>query len=311
MTVLLFADKPSEWDRWEPHLRQSLKARSLNDVELTTDISRSDVDAIAYAPSSGLTDFTAYPNLRAIFSMWAGVERIVGNPSITVPLTRMVEPGLTIGMAEWVLGHVMRHHLGMDIHLYGQDGTWRNAPGPPLAKDRTVGILGLGTLGLAAAERLISVGFNVVGWSRRPRSVEGVRCLSGDDGLKETLESAEILVLLLPKTVETINLLNADRLRTMRPGAFLINPGRGTLIDDTALLAALETGHIKHATLDVFREEPLPTDHPYWAHPNVTVTPHIAAETRPETASEVIAENLQRLLAREPLLYEVDRTAGY
>lgn len=182
---------------------------------------------------------------------------------------------------------------------------------PPLATERSVAILGLGALGQACATTLCSLGFNVLGWSRRPKAIAGVSCHHGEDGLKDVLKQAEILVLLLPNTAATDNTLNKETLKALPKGACIINPGRGTLIDDDALLAALESGQIAHATLDVFRMEPLPSTHPYWAHPNVTVTPHIAAETRAGTAAGVIAENIRRGERREPFLHEVDRAAGY
>ena len=136
-------------------------------------------------------------------------------------------------------------------------------------------------------------------------------CLHGDDGLARALESAQVLILLLPLTGATENIVNATALARMPQGAFVLNPGRGPLIDDAALLAALDSGQIAHATLDVFRVEPLPPEHAYWAHPNVTVTPHIASETRINTASQVVAENIRRGEAGAPFLHLVDRTLGY
>ena len=150
-----------------------------------------------------------------------------------------------------------------------------------------------------------------MGWSRRPRAVPGIDCHHGAEGLRHVLERAQIVVTLLPSTPDTQNTLNAETLSWLPRGACLINPGRGALIDDAALLAALDAGQVGHATLDVFRVEPLPMDHPYWTHPRVTVTPHIAAETRPETAATLVAENLRRLVAGETLLHMVDRQAGY
>jgi glyoxylate/hydroxypyruvate reductase A len=172
-------------------------------------------------------------------------------------------------------------------------------------------MLGLGELGTACARALAALNFPVTGWSRRARDIPGLRCLSGEDGLRQALEGAQIVVTLLPKTPGTENLLDAWHLAWLPRGAVIVNPGRGALIDDAALLAALDAGHIGHATLDVFRVEPLPPDHPYWHHPRVTVTPHIAAETRPDSASRVIAENIRRGEAGEPLLHRVDRAAGY
>jgi glyoxylate/hydroxypyruvate reductase A len=174
-----------------------------------------------------------------------------------------------------------------------------------------VTILGLGALGAACAKALAGLGFQVAGWSRSPKQIEGVTCHSGDQGLNDALANTDILVLLLPLTPATTDIINERTLAIMPPGSVIINPGRGALIDDAALLSALDTGHISHATLDVFRVEPLPENDPYWHHPKVTVTPHIASETRPETAAERIAENIRRGEAGEPFLNLVDRTRGY
>ncbi len=269
------------------------------------------VDYIIFAPGGVITDFAPFTRCKAVLNLWAGVERIVGNATLVQPLCRMVDPGLTEGMVEYVVGHVLRHHLGMDRHLFGQDGVWRNAVIPPLARERRVAVLGLGELGAACATALAALRFDVVGWSRTPKAVPGVRCLSGADGLRAALTGAAIVVTLLPLTAETENLMNAERIGWMARGGVIINPGRGPLIDDAALLAALDSGQLAHATLDVFRVEPLPVDHPFLAHPRVTVTPHIAADTRAVSASVVVAENVRRGEAGEPFLYLVDRKQGY
>jgi glyoxylate/hydroxypyruvate reductase A len=151
------------------------------------------------------------------------------------------------------------------------------------------------------------LGFPVTGWSRSPKTVAGVRSVTGRDGLKDVLSGAEIVVLLTPHTRSTENLMNAETLAWMRPGAVLLNPGRGALVDDGALLQALD-GPLGHATLDTFRIEPLPDDHPFRTHPRVTVTPHIASTTRPATAARVVAENIRRGEAGMPLLHVVDRS---
>ncbi len=309
MINVLFAAKPERWAEYEAPLKNAFKAANL-DAIVQTQFAPEEVDYIVYAPNSTVQDFTPYTRCKAVLNLWAGVENIVGNKTLTMPLCRMVDPGMTQGMKEWVVGHVMRYHLGMDRNILGQTGDWTPHV-PPLAQDRRVTIMGLGELGSACAEALRDLGFDVAGWSRRAKDISGVTCLNGDDGLKTALSRADILVLLLPKTAATENLLNAERLAWMPKGAMIVNPGRGPLIDDDALLAALNTGHIAHATLDVFRVEPLPKEHPYWAHPNVTVTPHIASETRVKTSSEVVAENVRRGEAGEPFVHVVDRSAGY
>ena len=228
-----------------------------------------------------------------MLSLWAGVEKIVGNASLTQPLCRMVDSGLRQGMVEWVVGHTLRYHLGMDQHIVNPDHIWREIH-PPLAQDRPITILGLGALGQACAAALTALKFPVSGWSRRAKKIDGLTCHHGPSGLQAALQSAEILILLLPDTPQTEHVINTQTLAQMPRGAVIINPGRGPLIDDHALLAALEQKHISAACLDVFRVEPLPQDHPYWHLPNVTVTPHIASGTRPATAAEVLVENIVR-----------------
>ncbi len=309
MIKILFSARPDQWPIYEPHLRAALDAKGIS-AQVATDFPPEEVDYIVYAPHGQEQDFTPYTHTKAVLSLWAGVESIVTNQTLTQPLTRMVDAGLTQGMVEWVTGHVLRHHLGMDQHILNQDGNWHPIA-PPLAQDRWVTILGLGALGAACGQTLAHLGFSVTGWSRSQKDIEGLTCLSGPDGLQAALAQADILVLLMPLTPETENVINAKALAQMPRGAVIINPGRGPLIDDDALLSALDTGHIAHATLDVFRVEPLPPEHPYWSHPKVTVTPHIASETRPETAVNVIAENIARSEAGQPLLHLVDRTHGY
>lgn len=310
MIRVLFAANETRWETYRHDLPRALAEAGLQ-VELFTETDRPEnVDYIVYAPNGTVEDFTPFTGCKAVLNLWAGVERIVGNTTLTQPLCRMVDAGLEEGMIEWVTGHVLRHHLGMDAHIVNPTHTWAPVV-PPLARNRTVAILGLGELGRACAAALSALNFNVLGWSRSQKTLPGVTCLSGDAGLTRVLEQAEIVVLLLPQTPQTENLLNAARLALMPRGAVIINPGRGPLIDDDALLAALDSGQIGHATLDVFRIEPLPADHPFWAHPRVTVTPHIASETRADSASRVIAENIRRGEAGEPFLFLVDREKGY
>jgi glyoxylate/hydroxypyruvate reductase len=306
MTTVYFAAGSTLWAEYGADLHAALAEAHIDATLSDTCTDPTDVDYIIYAPSSPLQDFTPFTRCKAVLSLWAGVERIVGNATLTQPLCRMVDPALTMGMVEWVVGHTLRHHLGIDRHIVNPSHAWDNTP-PPLARERPVTMLGMGALGTACAGALRALHFPVTGWSRSPKP----GCLHGADGLTAALQTAQIVVTLLPRTAETENLLNAARLALLPRGAVILNPGRGALIDDTALLAALNTGHIGHATLDVFRTEPLPPDHPYWSHPRVTVTPHIAADTRPASATRVIAENIRRGQAGEAFLHLVDRARGY
>lgn len=308
---VLFAAGAANWADYRTPLPVALRAANLDVMLSDRHDDPAAVDYIIYAPGGTIEDFSPFVSCKAVLSLWAGVERLVPNRTLTQPLCRMVNHELTEGMVEYVTGHVLRHHLGIDAHIHGQDGIWRNDILPPLARERTVGILGLGELGAASAHALAALNFRVIGWSRSPKILPGIATHSGEAGLAAVLGAAEILVLLLPRTPETENLLDARRIAQIRPGAIIVNPGRGALIDDDALLAALDEGRIAHATLDVFRTEPLPPGHPYWAHPRVTVTPHIAADTRVPSACKVIAENIRRGEAHEPFLYRVDRAQGY
>lgn len=310
MTInILFAAQSESWDSYQEPLSMALTAAGL-DFDLRDQFPPQDVHYIVYAPNSKVQDFTPFTRLKAVLNLWAGVETVVSNPTLNVPLTRMVDDGLTQGMREWVAGHVLRHHLGMDAHIQNPDHRWEPIA-PPLARDRNVLVLGLGALGNACAITLAQLGFTVSGWSRSQKSIADVTCHCGDDGLKLALGHADIVILLLPDTPETTHIMNADRLGLLRRGTVILNPGRGTLIDETALLTALDKRQIGHATLDVFQTEPLPKDHRFWSHPRVTVTPHIASATRVDTASRVIADNIQRNESDQPMLFQVNRTLGY
>lgn len=298
---VLFAAPDALWPEWAPALR-----RLAPEMELVREADPASIDAIIFAPGGPVDDLSPFVNARLVQSLWAGVERIVTNPTLTQPLARMVDPGLARGMAEYCTGWALRAHLGMD--RYAQDGVWRNALTPPLAEGRQVTILGMGELGRSVAAMLRGIGFRIAGFSASGRAVQGAEITTD---LSRALSRAEILIALLPDTPQTRGLLDADRLALLPQGAWLINPGRGTVLDDDALLAALDGGRLGHAVLDVFRTEPLPPGHPFWSHPGVTVTPHIAAETRVSAAAPVAVENLRRAMAGRPVLHLVDRGRGY
>lgn len=310
MLNILFSAKPAAWAEYEGPLNAAFSKAGIA-ANLSCEQTPAQVDYIIFAPNGPVTDFRPYTKTKAVMGLWAGVETIVDNETLTQPLCRLVDDSLTNGMVEWVTGHVLRHHLGMDTHILRQDGVWRDDSFPPVAANRPVTILGIGALGAACGQALHSLGFPVTGWSRSAKDIPNIRCLHGDNGLREALTDAQIVILLLPQTPETVNILNAETLALVATGAFVINPGRGPLIDDDALLKALDSGQIAHATLDVFRTEPLPKDDPFWTHPQVTVTPHIASTTRPETAAAVIAENIARAETGKPLRFLVDRGRGY
>jgi glyoxylate/hydroxypyruvate reductase A len=308
---ILFSDDDARWGMWEAPLRAAFTARDLSANLHRTQDNPADVHYVIYAPSSGLLDFSPFTALRAVLSTWAGVDQIVGNETITCPITRMSDDGLKSGMVEYVTGHVMRYHLGLDQHINNPEHLWRPETSPKLAKDCTVGILGLGALGLACAQTLHHIGYDVHGWSRSAKQVDNITTHKGTEGLTAILSTSDLIVLLLPDTPQTRHVINAETLAHMKTSACLINAGRGALVDEPALIIALNNNAITHATLDVFETEPLPKDSPFWSMPNVTVTPHIAAETRPETAAALIAENIWRNESGQEMRYVVDRKTGY
>ncbi|MEO1273999.1 MAG: glyoxylate/hydroxypyruvate reductase A [Pseudomonadota bacterium] len=312
--TVLFAGKPADRETYARELARASEEAALP-IRVVTDpdeVPRAEVDYLVFNAKGPMKEFEGFTRLKAMHSLWAGVDEILKlSLPQNVPLLRMVEDGLTLGMLDYVTGHVLRHHLGIDQHLgHGADMPW-SAVFPPLARERQVTVLGIGELGAACAERLALNGFKVRGWARSQKQVPGVECHAGPEGLAAALDGAEILVLLLPDTPGTRHVVDAAAIARLAPGAAIVNPGRGPLIDDDALLAALDAGHLGHATLDVFDVEPLPADHPFWAHPKVTVTPHIASATRPGTAAEAILRQIARGERGEPFLHVVQRTLGY
>ncbi len=262
-----------------------------------------------HAPGS----LRAYPRLKAIFSLGAGVEKLLNDKELPegVPIVRMVDRALTAGMTEYVLLHVLRYHRRVpELEALQRRAEWRELEAPP-AWERHVGILGLGVLGTDAGLKLAELGFQVAGWSRSPRRIDHVVSFAGEEGLAPLLAKSEILVCLLPLTRATRGILDARSLGQLPRGAALINAARGGHVVESDLLAALDSGQIAHATLDVTAEEPLPAGHPFWRHPRITLTPHVASLTWPPTAAEHIIANIRRHEAGEPMGPLVDPGREY
>lgn len=312
--IAVFAGQPHQRDAYHQYLTEAATATGL-EIDLHMDpasVDPSTVDYLIYAQNGPVQDFGPYTRLAGILNLWAGVEAVLAlDPPAGVPLVRMVEDGLTLGMIDYVCGHVLRHHLDIDRYIHSSPIAEWEVDYPPLARDRTVGVLGIGALGSACATSLAAHGFRVIGWSNSPKDISGVECRSGATALDETIAEAEILVLLLPATDQTYRILSARRIALMPLDACLINAARGQLVDHRALLNALNAGLLRHATMDVYDTEPLPPDDPYWTHPRVTVTPHIASVTRPKTASQSIIAQIARHQRGEPFLHVVDRARGY
>ncbi|MBM3539199.1 MAG: glyoxylate/hydroxypyruvate reductase A [Alphaproteobacteria bacterium] len=308
--ALLFLSKHDDPTRWSAALHRHLPELDIRIWPETGDVG--DIDsALVWNHPPG--ELNRYPNLRLILSLGAGVNHVLDDPDLPpgIPIARIVDPGLTGGMVEYAVWAAMRYHRNLDVYeRFQREGTWKKLPMPDTAR-RGIGVLGIGEIGSACAQALSAFGFSVAGWSRTPRTLEGIVSYAGNESLKPFLARSEILICVLPLTTATRGIINAELLEALPKGAFVINIARGGHVVDADLLAALDSGHIAGATLDVFQPEPLPPEHPYWRHPKVTLTPHIASLTNPDTAVLPIAENLRRLSAGQPLLHLVDRESGY
>jgi glyoxylate/hydroxypyruvate reductase len=267
--------------------------------------------ALVFEPPRG--QLRRYPNLRIIFSLGAGVERLIADPELPdLPLVRLMSGVKQQLMNHWVLYAVLRFHRGFDrFERLQRAGRWEWQGTGPRAAERSVSVLGLGDLGQASAELLRDQGFQVRGWSRSPRRIDGVHCLHGPAGLQELLPVTDILVCLLPLTTETRGLLNAGLFARLPRGAAVINAGRGPQLVLDDLLAALDGGQLRGAMLDVTDPEPLPAAHPLWAHPRVVLTPHMASYMPHEAAIPSLLDNYRRVISGQPLLHQVDRRRGY
>jgi glyoxylate/hydroxypyruvate reductase A len=267
--------------------------------------------ALVWKPPHGF--LSGLPNLKGILSIGAGIDHLTRDPELPrdVPLVRMVEPGLTAGMTEYVVMQTLFHHRRMlDYRDMQAKKDWTELP-PVAPWQRRVGVMGLGELGADAVERLVHLRFDVAGWSRTPKEMPGVACYAGAEELPAFLQRTDILVCLLPLTEETDRILNGETFRRLPRGACLINVGRGEHLVEDDLLAALDSGHLDSATLDVFRTEPLPDDSPFWSHPRVIVTPHVASMTIPQTAAEAVARAIRTLQSGGTPPGTVDLSRGY
>jgi glyoxylate/hydroxypyruvate reductase A len=300
---ILFASETEKPEFWIPLLQAALpKDEFVLDAEGNVDV------ALIATPPPGL--LARLGRVKLIQSLWMGVDRLLEDAGLPkgVPLARLVDPGMVAAMSESVLAHVLdwhKHHYR--YRAQQAERQWRRRK-QYLSSDRTVGILGLGELGADAARKLLALGFNVAGYSRRPKSLPGVQ---GFTELEPMLRLTDVLVCLLPLTAQTRGILNGRHLGKLRKYACVINVARGPHVVLPDLLSQLESGHLSHAYLDVFDTEPLPASSPLWTHPGVTITPHAAALTEPRTAIPKIVENVERVRRGETPLHRVDVEAGY
>jgi glyoxylate/hydroxypyruvate reductase A len=312
MAILIAAGfDADEWAQWWPLLRAALPNERLLRDRRGVPPEQIDVALVANPPTGSLDDL---PALRLIQSLWAGVDRLLADTSVPgdVPLARMVDPLMNEAMAQTALWAVLG--LQRDFFDYAaqqRERVWRQHA-LRRADELTVAVLGLGQMGRAVARRLVQHGCRVLGWSRGAAvGVEGVGCHAGEASLHGVLAQAQVVVNLLPLTPETRGLFDAARLAQLPRGASLVNLARGAHVVEADLLAALDSGQLKRAVLDVFATEPLPAAHPFWLHHSVTVLPHVAAPTDPRSAAVIAARNVLALRVGRPLEHLVDRTRGY
>lgn len=299
-------DDPVAW-------REALSAE-LPDLDFRVDPDVGDPADIRYAlvwlPPKGF--FTRFPNLQLVTNLGAGVDALVRRDDLVpVKFSRLNDPGMVAMMTSYVVFAVTRY--ARDIPVFERAkarGEWEYMHPRPLASFR-VGVLGLGELGRAAAQTLAGLGFTVSGWSRTPKELAGVSTHTGREGLERVLAGSDILVCMVPLTPDTRHLLGAAEFALMPKGAKFVNVARGALVDEAALIAALRSGQVGEATLDVFEVEPLPPGHPLWALENVLITPHMASITVPEMAARDVAESIRRVREGLPPLHEVDPARGY
>jgi glyoxylate/hydroxypyruvate reductase len=297
---------PDEWRRLIASELPDIDVRIWPDVGNPADI---EVAAVAGLPRGKLKTF---PNLRLIVSLTAGVDMLIGDPELPdVPIVRAADPGGDVMINEFALLHVLRHHRDLPTFaLAQQNSEWLRIV-PKHAHERPVGVMGLGAIGQSVAQTLARHGFDVAGWVRSPREVDGVTIFHGSGQLPAFLKRSEIVVNLLPLTDETKDILNASAFAQMPKGASVINLGRGPHIAEADLMAALDSGQLAAATLDVFPTEPLAKDSPLWRHPKITITPHVSRRIYPSNLAPRVCDAIHRLTAGQPFVHEVDRRRGY
>jgi glyoxylate/hydroxypyruvate reductase A len=274
---------------------------------------RGDVDYVfTFRPPHGF--LKTLPNAKLVFSVGAGVDAILADPEYPkhVPLVRFVDRTLSREMAQFCVMHVLMHYrMQRSFDRAQAERKWRQALLPKRASETRIGILGLGEIGALAAERLRDFEFDVAGWSRTRKDIPDVKSFAGETELGAFLARTDILICLLPLTPDTRGILNAKLFAQLPQGAYVINVARGGHLVDDDLIAAIDTGHLSGATLDVFHTEPLPDTHPFWMHPKITVTPHVAAISEPRVAAQYVADRIRRFEAGEPVGNIVDPDRGY
>jgi len=308
--AILFRSSSAATTRWQPLLAELMPE---HEVRFWPEIGDpADIEyAMVWQPPPGL--LASLPKLKLICGLGAGIDHLVRDPDLPrhVPIMRLVDPYMTDAMSEYVVLSVLRlHRQDLDYLAQQRAEIWEERD-QKNACERPVGILGFGTLGQDAGRKLKALGFPVAGWSRSAKEVAGFATFAAQDGLDALLARSEILVCLLPLTAETEGILNAGLFARLARGAGLVNAGRGGHLVEADLIPALDGGRLSGAVLDVVGEEPLPKGHPFWHHPRIIVTPHIAAETHPPTATRIIGDAIRRFAKGKPVANIVDLAKGY
>lgn len=307
--ALLFISQSEDAAEWRTYLARLLPEDEFRVWPEASD--RSQVEfLLVWRPPKG--SMKGFPNLRAVLNLGAGVDAVLKDPDLPdVPLVSLKDEGLAQGMCEYVVHAILHLHRDFHrFHAFQQQGLWKSLPQADTGR-RRVGILGFGHLGQAVARHLVPFGFPVAGWSRTAKAVPGIESFAGRDALKPFLARTDILVCLAPLTPDTRGIVNRTTLAAMPRGSYVINAARGGLVVEDDLLAALDSGHLAGAFLDVFAEEPLPPSHPFWRHPKVIVTPHVAALTLPGPGAEEVAANIRRIRRGETPHGLVDKRRAY
>ncbi len=295
-------------ERWKAELRRVLPGLEIRDWPDIGDPAETEF-VLLFKSAPGL--FDGMTGLRAVLSAGAGVDGFLGDLPAGVPAVRLVDPWMQTAMAAWAVHAVLHFARNMPAYAAQQArGVWREQF-EEYFEPRRIGILGCGEIGRRTGRALADLGFRVSGWTRTPRDLGGLENLHGEAGLDRLLAGSEFLVCLLPLTPGTDGLLDAGRLARLPEGAFLVNASRGRIVVQRDLLAALDSGRLGGAWLDVAEPEPLPPGDPLWRHPGVWITPHVAGVTNPVTGATLVAETIRRARAGETLLHLVDRNRGY
>ncbi len=308
--AIAYISRDTDGQLWKKAFEAALGPVDFRTIDHLGD--KADVEIVlAWKPPGGL--IASFPNVKMIVSLGMGVDHLLADDRLPegVPITRIMDDGLVGQMSEYALYWALRHHRDIDKYAASQRARQWKVEDFIDTIHRRIGVLGLGTIGQDTAGKFAALGFPTAGWSRTQKTLPGIETFHGSDGLARVLAQSDILINVLPLTRDTRGIMDAKVFATLPKGAYFINMARGGHVNDEALLAALDSGHLSGAALDVFNTEPLPADHAYWNHPKVHVTPHIAGATNPRTASPGVIENIRNVRAGRPLINTIDAKSGY